>query len=51
MHLKTSSAKWRPFCLGLNVLMDMGLVHRSEADRKQLSRMTDFIDEQLSSKS
>ena len=22
MHLKTSSAKWRPFCLGLNVLMD-----------------------------
>ena len=20
MHLKTSSAKWRPFCLGLNVL-------------------------------
>ena len=21
MHLKTSSAKWRPFCLGLNVLM------------------------------
>ena len=21
MHLKMSSAKWRPFCLGLNVLM------------------------------
>ena len=21
MHLKLSSAKWRPFCLGLNVLM------------------------------
>ena len=21
LHLKTSSAKWRPFCLGLNVLM------------------------------
>ena len=21
MHLKTSSVKWRPFCLGLNVLM------------------------------
>ena len=23
MHLKTSSAKWRPFCLGLNVLTRM----------------------------
>ena len=23
MHLKTSSAKWRPFCLGLNVLNSM----------------------------
>ena len=22
MHLKTSSAKWRPFCLGLNVLTE-----------------------------
>ena len=21
MHLKTPSAKWRPFCLGLNVLI------------------------------
>ena len=25
MHLKTSSAKWRPFCLGLNVLIKEGL--------------------------
>ena len=24
MHFKMSSAKWRPFCLGLNVLNDMG---------------------------
>ena len=23
MHLKMASAKWRPFCLGLNVLMDL----------------------------
>ena len=23
MHLKTSSAKWRPFCLGLNVLITL----------------------------
>ena len=23
MHLKMSSAKWRPFCLGLNVLIDV----------------------------
>ena len=29
MHLKTSSAKWRPFCLGLNVLTHWGrVVHR-----------------------
>ena len=26
MHLKMSSAKWRPFCLGLNVLTHCGLV-------------------------
>ena len=26
MHLKMSSAKWRPFCLGLNVLIHCGLV-------------------------
>ena len=26
MHLKISSAKWRPFCLGLNVLTFWGLV-------------------------
>ena len=25
MHLKMSSAKWRPFCLGLNVLMLIGI--------------------------
>ena len=24
MHLKMSSAKWRPFCLGLNVLRHLG---------------------------
>ena len=26
MHLKVSPAKWRPFCLGLNVLTHWGLV-------------------------
>ena len=26
MHLKMSSGKWRPSCLGLNVLTDYGLV-------------------------
>ena len=26
MRLKVSSAKWRPFCLGLNVLTHCGLV-------------------------
>ena len=25
MHLKMSSAKWRPFCLGLNVLIGAAL--------------------------
>ena len=29
MYLKTSSAKWRPFCLGLNVLIGMGEHHFS----------------------
>ena len=27
MHLKLSSAKWRPFCLGLNVLTKSSLLH------------------------
>ena len=27
MHLKTSSAKWRPFCRGLNVLKSLPLKH------------------------
>ena len=26
-HLKMSSAKWRPFCLGLNVLISVGFIH------------------------
>ena len=29
MHLKMSSAKWRPFCLGLNVLTNVGPIHTS----------------------
>ena len=31
MHLKMSSAKWRPFCLGLNVLILLLLLHRATA--------------------
>ena len=27
MHLKTSSAKWRPFCLGLNVLTHVRILY------------------------
>ena len=27
MHLKTSSAKWRPLCLGLNVLTEYCVVY------------------------
>ena len=27
MHLKMSSAKWRPFCFGLNVLTNDGLLY------------------------
>ena len=29
MHLKMSYAKWRPFCLGLNVLKELNLTIRS----------------------
>ena len=47
MHLKMSSAKWRPFCLGLNVLIWLILPIQSdphflqvkqEASRNQISR-------------
>ena len=31
IRLKTSSAKWRPFCLGLSVLIVMGMGSRKEA--------------------
>ena len=31
MHLKMSSAKWRPFCLGLNVLTDIAWVPLSQS--------------------
>ena len=32
MRLKVSTAKWRPFCLGLNVLIELGgLVNRRPA--------------------
>ena len=30
MRLKVSSAKWRPFCLVLNVLMDFWLLHSND---------------------
>ena len=29
MHIKMSSVKWRPFCLGLNVLNVIPLIHNS----------------------
>ena len=37
MHLKMSSAKWRPFCLGLNVLMT-GTIHAITAEAMILTR-------------
>ena len=30
MHLKMSSAKWRPFCLGLNVLVNVIINHNND---------------------
>ena len=32
MHLKISSAKWRPFCLGLNELMTTGIPYFYDAN-------------------
>ena len=34
MHLKMSSGKWRPFCLGLNVLMSMTVTRFSWKGQK-----------------
>ena len=34
MHLKVSSANWRPFCLGLNVLTSKVMVSDVEASAK-----------------
>ena len=31
MHLKMSSGKWRPFCLGLNVLMKLTYISRNDS--------------------
>ena len=32
IHLKTSPAKWRPFCLGLNVLMHLPPIQKSSVE-------------------
>ena len=37
MHLKMSSGKWQPFCLGLNVLTHCG---RVSSDKKCVSKLT-----------
>ena len=37
MHLKVSSAKWRPFCLGLNELTLMGDVNKSMANFQMMA--------------
>ena len=39
MHLKMSSAKWRPFCLGLNVLIFLRV---SQQETKTWSRSSDL---------
>ena len=36
MHLKMSSRKWRPFCLGLNVLIDRGQWNYNSASPAKL---------------
>ena len=47
MHLKLSSAKWRPFCLGLNVLMakltNGALVIPTERVGRSLSIISPYI--------
>ena len=35
IHLKMSSAKWRPFCLDLNVLNGVGTYHKAHLKFKQ----------------
>ena len=42
IHLKTLSAKWHPFCLGLNVLTLSGFVQSSicvDCDKLGLNKM------------
>ena len=41
MHLKMSSAKWRPFCLGLNVLR--GTKEYSDIQYWQCQQMVHFV--------
>ena len=43
MRLKVSSAKWRPFCLGLNVLMALGTCYESLAWNTDGSGMEDRL--------
>ena len=42
MRLKVSSAEWRPFCLGLNVLNQMDLAHLIPSDSCTLLHSTFF---------
>ena len=39
MHLKMSVGKWRPFCLGLNVLKLRGLIHPGKLSKYRNSSM------------
>ena len=39
MPLKMSSAKWRPFCLGLNELMKLQMWHMRGTENKILSKL------------
>ena len=40
MHLKMSSGKWRPFCLGLNVLRQVGIV-TAQVEHQTMARIAE----------
>ena len=48
MRLKVSSAKWRPFCLGLNVLSPMDYLHECNIDCHYITQHPWFVCTKLS---
>ena len=44
MHLNMSSAKWRPLCLGLNVLTHLGLIKVADVSQTKFSNVFVFLE-------